>query len=434
MQVHPSRRALVPQPLTNAAPTLSTSARNEEELRARLKERHANDDGRADWKRLPERNAEQVDQRPGQGGDRPRVTIRFERQDDFMPLGGDDRPGYGGRDVKPQGGRYYDDRQPRQEAAFHGGGGGGGGYRGHGGGISGNDLAARRAQRDASTVSVWPKSPERSYEELLARDTGKDRKRDRKHKHRRDKKSSKKHRKRRDTSSSEESSDSDTDDSREQRRRKRKRDEKRHRSLSPDPRSDRRREKTPPKISDDVDDDSAWVVKGDSAPAAQSMSILGSAPTEDSVSSRGVALAGALARADGDDEEDEEVGPQLPVGSNVGGSTTVKYDSKAYAHMRPGEGAAMAAFAADGQRIPRRGEIGLTSEEIDKYEQSGYVMSGSRHRRMNAVRMRKENQIISSEKKRAILKLQKEEKDKREAMIRESFKGLIEDKLAGGGR
>lgn len=230
--------------------------------------------------------------------------------------------------MKPQGGRYYDDRQPRQEAAFHGGG-GGGGYRGHGGGISGNDLAARRAQRDASTVSVWPKSPERSYEELLARDTGKDRKRDRKHKHRRDKKSSKKHRKRRDTSSSEESSDSDTDDSREQRRRKRKRDEKRHGSLSPDPRSDRRREKTPPKISDDVDDDSAWVVKGDSAPAAQSMSILGSAPTEDSVSSRGVALAGALARADGDDEEDEEVGPQLPVDSNAGGSTTVKYDSKA---------------------------------------------------------------------------------------------------------
>jgi hypothetical protein len=48
----------------------------------------------------------------------------------------------------------------------------------------------------------------------------------------------------------------------------------------------------------------------------------------------------------------------------------------------------MAAFAADGQRIPRRGEIGLTSEEIDKYESSGYVMSGSRHRRMNAVRMR----------------------------------------------
>lgn len=47
---------------------------------------------------------------------------------------------------------------------------------------------------------------------------------------------------------------------------------------------------------------------------------------------------------------------------------------------------------------------------------------------------RKENQIISSEEKRAILKLQKEEKDKREALIRESFKGLIEDKLAGGSK
>lgn len=251
-----------------------------------------------------------------------------------MPLaggGGEDRSGYAGRDVKPQqGGRYYDDRERRPDPQYHGG--GGGGYRAYGGGgISVNDLAARRAQRDASTVSVWPKSPERSYEELLARDTGKDRKRDRKHKHRRDKKSSssKKHRKRRDTSSEEESSGSETDDSREQRRRKRKRDEKRHRSPSPD----RRRQKTPSEIpADDLDDDSAWVVKGESAPPVQGMSILGSAaatPTMEPVSSHGVALAGALARADGDDEEDEEVGPQLPIDSNAGGSTTVKYDSKA---------------------------------------------------------------------------------------------------------
>jgi hypothetical protein len=249
-----------------------------------------------------------------------------------MPLaggGGDDRSGYAGRDVKPQqGGRYYDDRERRPDPQYHGG--GGGGYRAYGGaGISVNDLAARRAQRDASTVSVWPKSPERSYEDLLARDTGKDRKRDRKHKHRRDKKSSssKKHRKRRDTSSEEESSGSETDDSRERRRRKRKRDEKRHRSPSPD----RRRATTPPKISDDLDDISAWVVKGESAPVVQGMSILGSAatPTTEPVSSHGVALAGALARVDGDDEEDEEVGPQLPIDSNAGGSTTVKYDSKA---------------------------------------------------------------------------------------------------------
>ncbi len=90
----------------------------------------------------------------------------------------------------------------------------------------------------------------------------------------------------------------------------------------------------------------------------------------------------------------------------------------------------MAAFAASGERIPRRGEIGLSSAEIDTYEQVGYVMSGSRHRRMNAVRMRKENQVISAEEKRGILKLQKEEKDKREGLIVNQFKEMIEDKLS----
>lgn len=49
----------------------------------------------------------------------------------------------------------------------------------------------------------------------------------------------------------------------------------------------------------------------------------------------------------------------------------------------------MSQFVESGQRIPRRGEIGLSSEQIEGFEASGYVMSGSRHRRMNAVRMRK---------------------------------------------
>ena len=47
--------------------------------------------------------------------------------------------------------------------------------------------------------------------------------------------------------------------------------------------------------------------------------------------------------------------------------------------LLPGEGAAMAAYIAEGKRIPRRGEIGLTSEEIVDYEQMGFVMSGSRY-------------------------------------------------------
>lgn len=46
--------------------------------------------------------------------------------------------------------------------------------------------------------------------------------------------------------------------------------------------------------------------------------------------------------------------------------------------LLPGEGAAMAAYVAEGKRIPRRGEIGLTSDEIASYEAVGYVMSGSR--------------------------------------------------------
>lgn len=54
----------------------------------------------------------------------------------------------------------------------------------------------------------------------------------------------------------------------------------------------------------------------------------------------------------------------------------------------PGEAQAMAAFVQSGQRIPRRGEVGLDSNQIEKFEQAGFVMSGSRHSRMNAVRIR----------------------------------------------
>ena len=38
----------------------------------------------------------------------------------------------------------------------------------------------------------------------------------------------------------------------------------------------------------------------------------------------------------------------------------------------------MAEFVMAGKRIPRRGEIGLTSGEIEDFEDTGFVMSGSR--------------------------------------------------------
>lgn len=82
------------------------------------------------------------------------------------------------------------------------------------------------------------------------------------------------------------------------------------------------------------------------------------------------------------------VGPILPGMEGAGG------DRGDYGGaLRPGEGAAMAAFVQSGKRIPRRGEVGLSADQIQKFEDLGYVMSGSRHSRMNAIRIRKENQV-----------------------------------------
>ena len=120
--------------------------------------------------------------------------------------------------------------------------------------------------------------------------------------------------------------------------------------------------------------------------------------------------------------------------------------------LLPGEGAAMAAYVAEGKRIPRRGEIGLTCEEISSYEDVGYVMSGSRyyhfslkhwilnwiqtlslilcrHRRMEAVRLRKENQIYSADEKRALAMFSLEERRKRDTKIIGQFRQMVNKKL-----
>ncbi|XP_076323932.1 uncharacterized protein LOC143232404 isoform X1 [Tachypleus tridentatus] len=123
-----------------------------------------------------------------------------------------------------------------------------------------------------------------------------------------------------------------------------------------------------------------------------------------------------------EDDDDDTVGP-LP-------KSHVQLSAKDYGKaLLPGEGAAMAAYVAEGKRIPRRGEIGLTSEEIESFEQVGYVMSGSRHRRMEAVRLRKENQIYSADEKRALAMFNKEERQKRENKILSQFRDMIHVKL-----
>lgn len=124
----------------------------------------------------------------------------------------------------------------------------------------------------------------------------------------------------------------------------------------------------------------------------------------------------------GASHNDEDVGPSL----RTGGSLNQKDFGRA---LLPGEGAAMAAYIAEGKRIPRRGEIGLTSDEIANFESVGYVMSGSRHRRMEAVRIRKENQLYSADEKRALAMFSKEERQKRENKILSQFKDMIHSKL-----
>ncbi|XP_050238569.1 uncharacterized protein LOC126688047 [Mercurialis annua] len=94
--------------------------------------------------------------------------------------------------------------------------------------------------------------------------------------------------------------------------------------------------------------------------------------------------------------------------------------------LRPGEGDAIAQYVQQGKRIPRRGEVGLSAEEIQKFECLGYVMSGSRHQRMNAIRIRKENQVYSAEDKRALAMFNYEEKAKREHKVMADLQRLVQ--------
>ena len=288
----------------------------------------------------------------------------------------------------------------------------------------------RRAQRDASTLSIWPPSPKR-------RGNG-DSDSDAERSHRRAKKDKKhrstKHKKSRKRYSSETDSESEDEKYRSMKKNrsskyhsdgsdlevekdKRRKTQGRKRSS----RQDSRGPSDPDHIYDEQEDE--WAEKSASVPRAvgeHSLSIA-SAPADKTGAnfSKGRGL-------DPDDyEEDDDVGPMPLIESEE------RRDAREFGGaLLRGEGEAMAAYVTEGKRIPRRGEIGLESNEIEKFETAGYVMSGSRHRRMNAVRIRKENQVISAEERRGILKLQKEEKDKKENMIVGSFKELVERRLA----
>ncbi|WZN58536.1 NF-kappa-B-activating protein [Chloropicon roscoffensis] len=131
------------------------------------------------------------------------------------------------------------------------------------------------------------------------------------------------------------------------------------------------------------------------------------------------------------EEESKLVGPERPAEHKpaVAPGTYGK-------NLLPGEGDAMAAYVQSGKRIPRRGEIGLTSGQISSYEDLGFVMSGNRHSRMNAIRIRKENQVYSAEEKAALAMINFEEKKVKEQQVMQSMQALVKQHLQreeGGG-
>lgn len=125
------------------------------------------------------------------------------------------------------------------------------------------------------------------------------------------------------------------------------------------------------------------------------------------------------------DSEDEGFGPQPAHQSELINNMSQSKGSYGGA-LLPGEGDAMAEYVKSGMRIPRRGEVGITADQIEGLETLGYVMSGSRHRRMNAVRIRKENQVYSAEEKRALAMYNFEEKANREGMLVGELRDMLE--------
>ncbi|KZT42554.1 DUF926-domain-containing protein [Sistotremastrum suecicum HHB10207 ss-3] len=315
---------------------------------------------------------------------------------------------------------------PRQHQDGHDGYYGAG--RGGGGGGGSDWLDSRRVQRENSDFSIWPPSPKAPTRDLSP-SGGTKTKRSRRSRTRSvsasSSSSSEDDRARRRKEKEKRRSRKDKEEKRDHRKSKRRRhhrderdDEKDRRRSRSHSQRERSRTQEPPPVSDDEE---MWVEKpATTAPA----------PLPPSLSQRHEVDKPSTSVNYGQDESDEEVGPQ-PINQPTGHQ---RVDERQYGgQLLRGEGSAMAAFLAEDAhaRIPRRGEIGLTSDEIAQYEDVGYVMSGSRHRRMNAVRMRKENQVISAEEKRGILKLQKEERARREAILRDEFKELVQDSLKG---
>ncbi|KAF9050443.1 ras-induced vulval development antagonist-domain-containing protein [Panaeolus papilionaceus] len=439
--VHPSRMRLIPEQLREAhrgdSRTRSPSPRRRSRSPRRTRSRTPDRERERERDRGRDRDRDDKGRTEYRDSDRRRASPQY---DDYRrpppPHMSDNR---GGHD------NMYPPRQDR-----------GGHITAVPYGSAGADfMESRRLQREASVVDIWPPSPKEparalsparkksskrskrrrsvssdsdSSEEERRRKEKKEKKRA-KRKEKEERREKKKHRRSR--SRARDSEDDESDDDRRHRtkhrrtrspERERERDRNRDRDEEDDRRDHRHRHRTRSKSlsrskSPEQTEGRMDIDRQDKP--QHHPSVLASSASK----SRQVSSAPSQ-----EDSDDDEVGPQ-PMYKATGNK---KVDERAYGGaLLRGEGSAMAAFLQDGteSRIPRRGEIGLTSDEIAKYEDVGYVMSGSRHKRMNAVRMRKENQVISAEEKRGILKLQKEERDRRELILREELLEMMNEKL-----
>ncbi|EAN32521.2 Ras-induced vulval development antagonist family protein [Theileria parva strain Muguga] len=119
-------------------------------------------------------------------------------------------------------------------------------------------------------------------------------------------------------------------------------------------------------------------------------------------------------------DSDEEYGPK-PLKNSTSLDFKVSYGGE----LMPGEGDAIAQYIQKGKRIPRRGEVGLTTEQIENFEKIGYVMSGSRHRAINRMRIKKESMVLTAEQERAKALEKYESRMRRENEILNHFREMI---------
>ncbi|KAJ2543989.1 hypothetical protein GGF49_001631 [Coemansia sp. RSA 1853] len=122
-------------------------------------------------------------------------------------------------------------------------------------------------------------------------------------------------------------------------------------------------------------------------------------------------------RQSGDDNSDSGIGPmpaqdyKPTISENGLGSVD-----------RSGEGMLSSGFMQSGDRIPRRGEIGMDLNKIEQWENAGYVMSGNRRSRVNDTHVHREGQVITADEKRQMLLQNQEERQKKESQIISEFR------------